>query len=144
MVPIAINHSEDWLRHIQVERTHWPEKRDHADRFAHAVRLVLQRDYPNRASLYDYSFSERFITDIAAEIKYRVEILAMIAKRLTLTAASARGDGQLRDESVAGKCECRFRVTQRPSSTRIHYTYDSPRKIRFLRFYGEGEHDDGL
>ena len=34
-------------------------------------------------------------------------------------------------------------VTQRPSSTRIHYVLDD-KKLIFRQFYGEGEHDDGL
>ncbi len=37
-----------------------------------------------------------------------------------------------------------MRVTQRPSSTRIHYVVTKEGKIQFLQFYGEGEHDDGL
>jgi hypothetical protein len=144
IAPIPINRPEDWLNHVQIEVTYWPEGREHASRFANAVKLVIQRDYPGRASLYDYSFSDRFLEDVAAETKYRVEILAKIAKRLVLSAAAARADPQLQDEFLTGKNEHRFRVTPRPSATRIHYALDKGGRITFLRFYGEGQHDTGL
>jgi hypothetical protein len=40
--------------------------------------------------------------------------------------------------------EWRIRVTQRPSSTRIHYVVKKDKTVQFLCYYGEGEHDDGL
>lgn len=52
-------------------------------------------------------------------------------------------DSHLQDEYLKQKKEYRFRITQRPSSTRIHYKYVD-KKMKFLRYYDEGEHDDGL
>jgi hypothetical protein len=71
-------------------------------------------------------------------------ILAAMAKRLSMTTEEAGRDGALHDENLAGQDRVRrFRVTQRPTSKRIHYTFKDG-VIEFVMFYDVGEHDDGL
>jgi len=49
----------------------------------------------------------------------------------------------LNDEYLKQKKQYRFRVTQRPFSTRIQYEFING-FIRILNYYDEGEHDEGL
>jgi hypothetical protein len=142
--PIIVAQPREWLRHVDIEQTNWPNGREDASKFKRGVELALKRDFPASDLLYDYSFADRFLEDLAKETKYRAQVFNRIAKRLTMTAASARADGQLQDEFLSGRNEYRFRVTPRPSSTRIHYNVGAHNHLTFLRFYGEGAHDDGL
>ena len=75
--------------------------------------------------------------------QFKKEILRSITKKLIFTVDEARQDINLRDEYIRQTNEYRFRVTPRPNSTRIHYTFID-NKIIFLRYYDIGEHDDGL
>ena len=55
----------------------------------------------------------------------------------------ASKDPTLQDEKIEQRKERRFRVTQKPTQTRIHYFYDN-NEIIFERFYDVGQHDVGL
>ena len=63
---------------------------------------------------------------------------------MIFTSAEAK-NSDLHDEFITKNKinEWRIRVTQRPTSTRIHYKIEDG-VIRFLCYYGEGEHDDKL
>jgi hypothetical protein len=63
------------------------------------------------------------LRDIIEAESYRDQIIKYIAKRLTSTQQEAAQDGHLHDEYLKQKKEYRFRITQRPSSTRVHYKY---------------------
>jgi uncharacterized protein YnzC (UPF0291/DUF896 family) len=108
-----------------------------------AFDFIKLRDYDNADLQFDFEFTKTFKKSILNERTHREAILERMTKKLILTSAEARQDAQLRDEYINTVNEYRFRVTQRPTSTRIHYTFEDD-VITFLRFYGEGEHDTGL
>lgn len=140
-----IKTSKDWLKYLDLENDFWPS--DVTDKefskFFQALEILRQRDYEDKPFLFSFTLSNNFKNDICSTTKYRLKILEKMTKKLILTSAEAGKDRSLKDEYITQKKEYRFRVTQRPSSTRIHYTVESD-EIEFLRYYGEGHHDDGL
>ena len=120
---------------------YWPRTIDETNKFELLLEIAFKR-LDNEAK-NEYQFSNSFLRDLIKTQKYYERIVNSVAKRLTLTAMEASRDPHLQDEYLTQSNEHRFRVTPRPSSTRIHYDYVMG-SLRFLRFYGEGEHDDGL
>ena len=92
---------------------------------------------------YKYSFRSSFLKDLAKldEDFDRASVVNSVVRRLVRTQAEAYRDKSLKDEPVWGKSERRFRVTK---SRRIHYEYKGENHIEFLRYYSDGEHDEGL
>lgn len=144
LIPEPINCSTDWLHHIDLENDYWPSSISDLDKFVKALDIVRVRDFNNSPFLYKFEFSSRFIDELIASQSNKLKILHQSVKRLTLTSEQAACDASLRDEYLAKKREYRFRVTPRPNSTRIHYSYDRSGSIIFLRYYGVGHHDNGL
>jgi hypothetical protein len=139
--PLIISKPEKWLDLVDLVSNYWPENTDEVDKLNTALEVTFKKIGSN--PICEYEFSNAFLKDIIKTQSHRKQIIEYIAKRLTLNKQQASRDSYLQDEDISGRKECRFRVTQRPFSTRIHYKYVS-KKIRFLRYYGEGEHDDGL
>ncbi|NJN78184.1 MAG: hypothetical protein HC803_07515 [Saprospiraceae bacterium] len=108
-----------------------------------AFDFIKLRDYDDADFEFDFEFTRNFKRSILNERTHCKAILERMTKKLVLTVAESRQDAQLRDEYIDKVEEYRFRVTGRPSSTRIHYTFEDD-VITFLRFYGDGEHDEGL
>jgi hypothetical protein len=139
--PIIIAKPIEWLNNINLTESYWPKNVDEAEKFDAALKITFKK--LGKESLYEYEFSKPFLKNIAAVQNHRMSILEWMVNRLALSRQAAAKDSYLQDEELDQKKEYRFRVTQRPYSTRIHYKYVN-KKIRFLRYYDEGEHDDGL
>lgn len=145
VTPTVIAKPSEWLNYINLASNYWPNSLDvnEIKKINTALEIVFKK--LNIKPIYEYEFSNAFLKDIVKIKTHREEIIEYTAKRLTLTKQKAAQDSYLQDEYLAQKKEYRFRVTQRPSSTRIHYKYvKNKNKLIFLRYYGEGEHDDGL
>lgn len=142
--PKLISSPPDWLHYINLEENYWPNDISDSDKFVKALELVRIRDFNSSPFLYDFEFSPRFINELIVTQSDRIEILHQIVKRLILTRQQAAHDSSLQDECLRKKYEYRFRVTPRPHSARIHYSYDRSGTIIFLCYYGVGHHDAGL
>lgn len=141
--PLVISQANEWLNYINLGLHYWPQSSDQEEvkKFQIALEIMLKK--MDKKALYEYEFDKAFIRDIVSTQNHREDLIKYIAKRLTLTRQEATKDSYLQDEYLAQKKEFRFRITQRPTSTRVHYKYIG-KKVRFIRYYGEGEHDDGL
>ncbi|MDP3103528.1 MAG: hypothetical protein Q8M95_02855 [Candidatus Methanoperedens sp.] len=139
LVPEPINKPDDWLYHIDLENNYWPNNIEDDEKFRKAIEIMKKRDFNNKPLLYKYNFSKQFIRDILHINRDKKNILESITKKLTLSRQEANRD--LHDEYLPRRKKFRFRVTQ---ETRIHYLFSDEKGIEFLRYYGEGEHDDGL
>ncbi len=132
LTPELIKHPTDWLRYIDVENKYWPGNVSDSRKFKKGLDIIRLRDLNDSPFLHNFQFSPRFIDDLALTHSNRLRILRQIAKRLTLTAQQAALDASLQDEYL-NRGVYRFRVTPRPTSTRIHYSYDQSGAILFLR-----------
>jgi len=139
--PVVIAKPIEWLDRIELTDSYWPNKVHEAEKFNRALEIAFKK--LDKQPLYEYELSNSFLKDIVTVQDHRRSIIEWTAKRLTLTKQEAARDSYLQDEYLAQKKEYRFRITQRPFSTRIHYKYVK-KKIKFLRYYDVGEHDDGL
>lgn len=145
MNPVLINTSDDWLGHIDLENDYWPLScnDDEVEKFRKSLNITAKTgDFSEDEFVYEYEFTEAFIESVIRERKNRRKVLFSISKRLLTDQEQACRDGGLRDEAVkARENERRFRVTR---ENRIHYSYMEAKKIIFLNYYREGEHDNGL
>ncbi|MZP31463.1 hypothetical protein GTO91_17365, partial [Heliobacterium undosum] len=138
--PSIICEPKDWVFSIGLSTFFWPESIDESNKVRRGIEFVTNHII-NKPLVYNYQFSEDFIGRLVQENEYLDEILIAIAKRLTLIQSEASRNKGLKDEPVRRKkTERRFRVL---GERRIHYTYID-RDILFLKYFGEGEHDDGL
>jgi hypothetical protein len=138
--PCIIEKPIEWLHCISAE-AYWPRTIDETDKLELLLEVALK--LLGNTAKYEYQFSNAFLKDLIKTQAHHKRIVDSVAKRLTLTRIEASKDPHLQDEFLTQMSQYRFRVTQRPSSTRIHYVHVKD-GLRFLRFYGEGEHDDGL
>lgn len=142
LTPKILNTAEDWLKFLDPVAQFFPTSIEDFDtNFPKALDLVLKQNFPGKAYIFDFEFSRTFKKSIIYRTTFRQEILEAVVKKLISTTDESRLD--LKDEFIDKKKEWRFRVTQRPHSTRIQYTIEG-KTINFLQYYGEGEHDDGL
>ncbi len=132
---------EDWPIKILPTKSFWPTNRQDNDKLKKCIELVALSKNITYSQLQRYEFTPCFIGDLIMASR-REQIADKIVHRLRLNTQEAAGDQQLRDEELSSGIR-RFRVTQRPSSLRIHYEFRSG-VIVFLRFFDEGHHDDGL
>lgn len=120
----------------------WPSKlRSDTALLSRLIELVIDAEFSNfkgAESQLDHCFSDKFIESLIGHQANASQILWATAKRLAFGQGRSGNDGGLQDESV--NSERRFRVNQ---ECRIHYEYRDGR-IRFLSYYGQGQHDDGL
>ena len=134
-----IRDPRDWLDLVDVESTFWPTGRHDGARLATCLELVRLRDYPDTRFLYDMAFSPRFLDDVR-RAGNREAIASALIRRLTTTQQGAASNNRLRDEALPGE-KRRMRVT---GAERIHYVAETHNTLHFKRYYGPGEHDDGL
>jgi len=140
--PELINTCDDWINSIDVVEKLYPSgKVDFVEKMNEAIVITQKKLLKGKASLYIIKFSNQFMKDVLEEINHREKIIESISKRLTLSNNQARLDNQLQDEYISQKKEGRFRVT---NSTRIHYKFEDDGSFLFLKYFGEGRHDDGL
>ncbi len=137
---IAINAKNDYLKQIPIEDIFWPEHNncDNHERLGKALHIILERDFSGTKSIYTFEFDKGFLKKLISTTQDKLKILTTIARRLTLTAVQARGDGAFQEEQIGD--QYRFRVSK---SKRIHFSTNKTHII-FLMYYDEGEHDDGL
>lgn len=142
LLPNVINQASEWLPLLDPVAQFFPTSIEDFDtNFPKALELVLKQSFPGKTYLFDFEFSKTFKKSIVSRTTLRQEILEAVVKKLVLTTDATRSE--LVDEYLSKKREWRFRVTWRPTSTRIQYQIED-KKIIFLQYYGEGEHDDGL
>ncbi|MTJ52694.1 hypothetical protein FJR38_08490 [Anabaena sp. UHCC 0253] len=139
--PTIIENPIQWLNYIDIINTYWPSSVNEIDKLHESLKILFK--IHNSQPIQEYEFSPQFVKDIIKATNHREKILQSIVKRLLLTKQQAAKDMNLQDEYLKPKKEYRFRVTPRPASTRIHYKY-AKNKILFLKYYDEGEHDEGL
>ncbi len=139
-----LNQGKDWLQYIDVAAQFFPSTiEEFDDKFELGMEIVRLRDFEGKPYLFDFEFTKKIKKSIVKEKKYQIEIFEAVVRKLILTPEEA-GKSDLKDEFLKRSKEYRFRVTQRPSSTRIHYDLGDENQLIFLEYYGEGEHDDGL
>lgn len=142
--PAHISNCFDWLTHLNVVDLFYPTNIvEFGTKMLNAIEIIRIRDFASKNLLFNFKFSNQFKRDILKALNHRDKILTNITKKLILTATEAGQDSQLQDEYITQSKQYRFRVTNRPFSTRIHYDF-ADNCITFLRYYDEGEHDTGL
>ena len=145
VTPTLINHGYDWLTYINVVETFFPRRiDDFENKFEKGLAVIRKKMFPDKDYLYDFEFTKNFKKSIVDRTTQEEAILVAVVKKLVSTSAEAK-NSDLHDEFITKNKinEWRIRVTQRPTSTRIHYKIEDG-VIRFLCYYGEGEHDDKL
>lgn len=156
--PILINAATDWLPYIDSKfiptiLDYFPTRvEDFDEQFSKGMAFIKKQYFPDKPYLFEYEFTKNFQKSIINRTGFQEEIFIAIVKKLISTAQEA-ANSDLHDEFlrktknlILGEPKqdlYRIRVTQRPSSTRIHYVLDH-KKVVFRQYYGEGEHDDGL
>ncbi len=133
----------NWPKKISPVQLFWPINRMDRDRFIKCIEYTSLANDISPKELQKYQLSGRFIGDIVNASR-KEKVVEMIICRLSMNLHAASSDPRLQDELLSDGVSRRFRVTQRPSSLRIHYRFDEDQKIVFTRFYDEGHHDDGL
>jgi len=129
-----------WLNQSEFLTKIWPKNISDNCMFKDIIKHCLNK----KNTLYDFEFEDAFIRSIVdIENRYKKKMIENIALRLQLTTSEARANGSLQEEDI-GDNVIRIRITPRPTSSRIHFKFINSRKIKFLMFYGPGEHDDGL
>ncbi len=145
LIPTLLNNAKEWLTYVDVVEQFFPASlTDFEEKFAKGMEVIKQRAFEDKPYLYSFTFTNNFKRSIVNRRTFKEEIFTAMVRKLVATAAEASRN-PLQDECIDAKQkEYRFRVTQRPHSTRIHYKLNDDNTIEFLRYYGEGEHDDGL
>ena len=143
--PILINKASDFLHYIDIESFFPKTIVEFDEKFEKGLELIKNRDFADKNYLVPFEFSQNFKRSIIDRKTFKEEIFIAIVKRLILTSQEL-ANSNLNNEFITKNSlnEWRIRVTQRPSSTRIHYIITIDNKIKFLQYYGEGEHDDAL
>jgi hypothetical protein len=145
LIPNLLNNANDWLSYIDVSRF-FPKTIEVFDtQFEKGMDLVKKKLFPEKRYLFDFEFTKNFKKSIIGRTRFQEDIFIAVVRKLTSTSLEA-ANSDLHDEQIGKKNlnKWRIRVTQRPSSTRIQYVVTEEGRIRFLQYYGEGEHDDGL
>lgn len=147
LVPILINKAHNWLQYIDVVGQFFPTTiEEFNDKFEDGLALIKKTMFGGKPYLFSFEFTNKFKKSIINRTTFQESIFIAIVKKLTSTGLESK-NSDLEDEFIVNNkkkiAEWRMRVTQRPSSTRIHYTV-ADNKITFLCYYGEGEHDDRL
>jgi hypothetical protein len=141
LTPTQVRNSKEWLDQIDVVDLYWPRNNlDDRARLGIGLDIIRLREYEDIPFLYSFSFSDDFISRLISVSVDKLNILEKMAMRLVQDQLSATRDGRLQDEPMPNNRR-RFRVTQRPSSTRIHYRYIYNNKVEFLTY---GAHDYSL
>lgn len=138
--PTLICEFRDWSKHIDVF-DFVPSKETDVAKVDLAIDVTLWKLFGIERDVLKskYSLDREFILALAQNPHDYEQILYAVCRRLLLTQNEAALDGGLQDEVVGA--ERRLRVSK---EKRIHYHYNLQGEIVFRRFYGQGEHDEGL
>jgi len=145
--PVLINKPDEWFKEIDILGNYWPSayNDDEVAKLKVALEIMARVELGKSATdefLYKYELTHTFVRSIIRGRPRAKEILYSMAKRLMLHQKAASSDKGLKDEPLRGQSNVRrFRVT---GANRIHYSYSGAKKIEFLNYYREGEHDKGL
>lgn len=143
LFPRIIKHSKDFVSLEEYIQQQWVyincNKFVNMINYIHSNYILSENKF-----VYTISVSKSFIKDLKNEIRSPVQcqIIKQIIKKLTMNYRDSQEDATLQDEMV-DKNEWRFRVSSRPTSRRIHYTFKN-NHIELTHYYQEGEHDFGL
>lgn len=119
----------------------WPSATSGESGLRHLVDAEIRLTFEVRNAVQSYAFEPTFIEDIVRHRQHHAEIVWALARRLSLSQQEATNSKGLGDEELRGKDgQRRMRCSR---EHRIHYRYNSG-KLLFQRFFGDGEHDDGL
>jgi hypothetical protein len=146
LIPVLHNSAVDWFPCINILAKFFPQNvAEFDDKFQKGLDFIRKKDFQNKPYLFDFEFTKNFKKSIVGRTTCQEDIFIAIVKKLIFTSQEA-ANSDLHDEFITqkGLNQGRIRVTQRPTSTRIHYDRDKNGKIIFLAYYGEGEHDVAL
>lgn len=137
---LSISNLTQIIKEIDLINEIWPKNIEDKTKFCSFIISII----PSEKLINEFEIDNSFIKDLIEVIipRHRLKIVKTICYRLTIDSSTARGCTVLREENINPN-NIRIRVTQKPTSTRIHFKFNGSR-INFLRYYGEGEHDDGL
>lgn len=142
--PKIITNITDYLKTINYTIAFWPNSIKDKEIFNTSIEICKKIHFHEKKILYKFCFSNTFIKKISElDNDLRHNLVFKLTKRLCVTSKEASCDIQLKDEYITEKKEFRFRITPKPSSTRVHYNFQD-NSIYFLTYYGVGEHDDGI
>jgi superfamily I DNA/RNA helicase len=126
------------------EHFHLKKNNEIEGQLKHILNLFAKKN--NLTFINNYNFSSKFLRklSILPDIEL-VELIHRLALRLSYSSKHARACHLLQDEFINtnGINEFRMRISNWPTSRRVHYTINSE-QITFEQYYREGEHDDGL
>lgn len=146
LAPTLLNNATEWLQYVDIVEHFFPKTIEEFDeKFEKGMDFIRKKGFKAQPYLFDFEFTKNFKKDIIHRTTYRENIFRSLVKKLISTSAES-ANSDLHDEFITKNRinEWRIRVTQRPSSTRIHYILTDGNSVKFLAYYGEGEHDDGI
>ena len=127
---------------------YWPQDCSEKEKLCNLIKYTAELDkeiYRDKDIRNEFEFSDGFMEEIINKNPSRKKkMVSQIVKRLQMTEEQAKTDGTLQDEYINTVKERRMRITGEPTSIRVHYKYGPNRKLNFLHYYREGEHDVGL
>lgn len=150
MLQVLYRNRSEYSRSLKLSTLCWPAQPDNGnyERLKVGVQLVAETEltWPTGKALPAFRSSRRFLDDLARQTAYRHKILKTLALRLTVGLAGATTHPTLQDEDPhftdrGRKGERRFRATE---ELRFHYLPLENDSMFLVRFFGPGEHDDGL
>jgi len=140
----------EYSKGLRLSKLCWPIRPDsrNYERLKLGVQLTAEIElaWPTGKKLPAFRCSQRFLDNLARQTAYRPKILKTLALRLAVGLAEATKHPTLQDEDPhytdrSRKGERRFRAT---NELRFHYLPLENDSIHLVRFFGPGEHDDGL
>jgi hypothetical protein len=140
--PTLVRDPREWVLHL-VDHL-WPSHDAEVAAFHRLVAMTVDLFalQTGMAQKQQAVVQRRFVRSILGAGQRRGELLAAVAKRLTLTQAQASADNSLQDEPLRGSRGIRrFRVG---GAARVHYRYGERQTIVLVKYYPEGKHDAGL
>lgn len=150
VVQLLYRDRSDYSKGLKLSSLCWPTQPDdrNYERLKIGVQLTAEVEFmwPASTRLPVFQASRRFLDDLARQTAYRDKILKALALRLMIGRAGATTHPTLRDEDPqytdsGRRGERRFRATKK---SRFHYLPLENDTMRLVRFFGPGEHDNGL
>jgi hypothetical protein len=105
--------------------------------------LALRWQADNAIPRYRATYAPSFVESIASAAN-KAAIFEALAKRISKTEDEAKHDHGLHDEPVRSKAKKGIRRFRVSIAERIHYEYPAAQEIRFVDYFPEGRHDEGL
>lgn len=132
---------------VKIKLTEFVFVEDLTDRLDRVKSVTLNYlEHENRSALNEFSFTNSFLRRIGAlNCEEFLELIDRLSLRISYSSQQARECRVIQDEFInaGGIDEFRMRITNRPTSKRVHYVI-SEGVLEFRHYYGVGEHDDGL